>query len=59
MKPKVFKIAGRWMWTCHHSAPVGDEFRAEHYRDPWCAALAAAVKHSAQWHNPAEGEDIA
>lgn len=57
-KPKVFKMAGVWLWTCDHDAHVGDEFRPESYRDPWCAAEAAAVKHYAQWHYTVGGAEV-
>lgn len=58
MKPKVFKMGGVWLWRCFHDGHCGEEFRAEAYLDPWCAAVAGAVKHWAHFHNPAEGEDI-
>jgi hypothetical protein len=56
-KPKVFKMGGEWMWTCNHTAPVGDQFSPADYRDPWCAATAGALKHASLWHNPDEGEE--
>lgn len=50
MKPKVYKIAGVWVWECDHSGRVGDEFWPDAHRDPWSCAQAAAVKHHAQFH---------
>lgn len=62
IKPKVFKMAGVWLWTCgpntDHHGPVGDEFRAGQWRDPWTAVLAAATKHAVSYHNQEEGEQI-
>ena len=54
IKPKVFKIAGAWLWTCNHFAPCGDEFYPEHYRDPWTAAMTTAIKHYVAYHYVSE-----
>lgn len=58
IKPKVFKMAGVWLWSCDHAGHVGDEFPAHSYRDPWCAAQAAAIKHYAQWHYSMGGAEV-
>lgn len=53
-KPKVFKMAGVWLWVCHHGAPCGDEFRDKDYRDSWTAAVVTAVKHYVEFHYVAD-----
>ena len=56
-KPVMFKIAGAWVWRCDHGGRVGDEFHSGRWRDPWTACLAAAIRHTTQFHDATETAD--
>jgi len=56
-KPRVFKAAGAWLWTCDHDGGVGDVLHASDWAGGWAAAYVLAAKHFATFHGADEGED--
>jgi hypothetical protein len=58
VKPKVFKIAGFWIWQCNngHHGTVGEEYK--NVRDPWSVALSMANKHADLYHSNTHGESL-
>lgn len=55
-KPRMFKIAGAWVWLCEHpvGATVGDTFYGGDWRSAWDACLGAVTKHAMLYHNDEE-----
>jgi hypothetical protein len=66
-RPRVFKIAGRWVWRCrgHGEAPgdlggVGDELHPSAWGDrAWATAFALAFRHGALLHERPGDEVVA
>lgn len=52
MKPTVFKMAGSWIWQCHHADDrgFGGDYPPAAWRHPWDACLSAAHLHHVQYH---------
>lgn len=54
-KPKVFKMAGAWVWTCCE-AKVGRTFSRP--TGAWDCAVVTALDHHEHYHSPDPGEEI-
>lgn len=62
MRPRVFKIAGHWVWTCQHPNRAGESVISGSYgpgwRDPWTACLTEALRHVADQHHDVGVEEV-
>lgn len=54
-KPRVFKMADSWVWTCCDNK-IGRTFTRP--TGAWDCAVVTATDHWEHMHNPQEGEEI-
>jgi hypothetical protein len=50
-RPRVFKIAGCWVWACQHSAGAPNRVTTAVWADAWTAAMVMATTHFVTQHD--------
>ena len=58
-RPRVTKMAGKWLWTCDHGqGPMGDCLDPADWPDAYSAVTALAIKHHERYHAELEEVDL-